>query len=187
MCSRWMLTLVVFSLLWWSWRTFRAAWRFACGSHNSILMGPRKCTSGGDRYMRSRDRYTYRQDTDTAPLLTLNKEFHHKRDGFSFAVDHIYTNTSVFTNPQTSSLTYCICVIVTTVKSHHNWHYTIWKVNTSWKHLDWTYCVSWPIRAHCSLRTRGFVEINVFAINNINNSLSNNIFYYTQYTNDLWK
>lgn len=74
----WMLTLVVFSLLWWSWRTFRAAWRFACGSHNSIFMGPRKCTSGGDRYMRSRDRYTYRQKRHTAPVLTSDQESHHR-------------------------------------------------------------------------------------------------------------
>lgn len=53
-----LLTLVVSSLLWCSSRTCRAAWRLACGSSSSSLIGPRQCTLGGDRYIRSRDRYT---------------------------------------------------------------------------------------------------------------------------------
>lgn len=55
-------TLVVLSLLWCSSRTCRAAWRLAWGSDSSILMGPRQWTSGGDRYIRSSDRYTCRGD-----------------------------------------------------------------------------------------------------------------------------
>lgn len=52
------LTLVVLSLLWCSSRTCKAAWRLAWGSDSSILIGPRQCASGGDKYMRKRDRYT---------------------------------------------------------------------------------------------------------------------------------
>lgn len=100
----WMLTLAVFSLLWWSCRTFRAAWRFACGSHNSIFMGPRKCTSGGDRYMRSRDRYTYRQER---PSTSGNiRQGASSQDSFSsWTHSQCLGLTVVFTNPQTSGLT----------------------------------------------------------------------------------
>lgn len=51
-------TLVVLSLLWCSSSTCSAACRLAWGSNSSILMGPRQWTSGGDRYIRRRDRYT---------------------------------------------------------------------------------------------------------------------------------
>ncbi len=102
----WMLTLVVFSLLWWSCRTFRAAWRFACGSHNSIFMGPRKCTSGGDRYMRSRDRYTYRQERQSTSV-NIRQAASSSQDSFSsWTHSQCLLLTVIFTNPQTSSLTY---------------------------------------------------------------------------------
>lgn len=111
----WKLTLVVFSLLWWSLRTFRAAWRLACGSHNSIFIGPRKCTSGGDRYMRRRDRYTYRQTLLTFTQGVSEQERHFYTSTVFVIDNHIYSYSHSTVYSSHSNTEWIMHVRVTTV------------------------------------------------------------------------